>query len=189
MNTTESESKMNWTVNIVATTDQTETVQQLLDKFVRQVQVTGARCNTVQVAPLKLEKMEGNQMEGALQMLRQHGMGDEQIERQRQIMMAHMGQGSWADVVRTTERELAVHRAQGDVPQELGAVYKLVEYAMNAGDKEKAVAYFRQAEQLLATTPLADLLGKASAQMAPELQAQTRQRYQSELERLRNWLF
>jgi hypothetical protein len=40
---------------------------------------------------------------------------------------------------------LAVHRAQGDVPQELGAVYKLVEYAMNAGDKEKAVAYFRQA--------------------------------------------
>jgi hypothetical protein len=60
---------------------------------------------------------------------------------------------------------------------------------MNAGDKAKALDYFRQAEQLLATTALEDLLGKAGTQMPAESQEQTRQHYQRQLERLRNWLF
>ena len=189
MSVIESDDKMNWTVNIEAGTGQTEVVQKLIEQFTSQLQAVGARCSTMQMKPLHIEKVEGNQIEDALQMMRGRSVSDVQIERQRQIMMAYMGQGSWADVVSATERELATHRAQGDSPQVLGALYKLVEYAMNAGDKEKGIAYFHQAEQLLATTPLAELLGSVSAQMPLEAQAQTRQRYQSELERLRNWLF
>lgn len=187
MTTEESEDKeISWTITIQSSSDQQEQIQAMISQFVAQVQAEGV---SVQQGRMEISQIKGNRIEGTLQMMRQQGMADEQIERQRLLMMAHMGQGSWADVVSATERELSAHRAQGDVPQELGAVYKLVEYAMNAGDKAKAIDYFRQAEQLLATTALEDLLSKAGAQMPPEAQAQTRQRYQSELERLRNWLF
>ena len=190
MNLEESENKeISWTITIQSSSIHQEQIQAMIDQFIAQVEAAGVTGCAVRQARMEIREIKGNRIEGALEMMRQDGMADEQIERQRRLIMAQMGEGSWADVVSAAERELAAHRAQDDVPQELGAVYKLVEYAMNAGDKAKALDYFRQAEQLLATTPLEDLLGKASGQMPPEVQAQTRQRYQSELERLRNWLF
>jgi hypothetical protein len=190
MNTEESENKeISWTITIQSSSIHQEQIQAMIDQFIAQVEAAGVTRSAVRQARMEIRQIKGNRIEGALEMMRQDGMAEEQIERQRTFIMAQMGQGSWGDVVSAAERELAAHRAKGDVPQEVGAVYKLVEYAMNAGDKAKAMDYFRQAEQLLATTPLEDLLGKASGQVHPEVQAQTRQRYQSELERLRNWLF
>ena len=141
MNPEESENKeISWTITIQSSSAQQEQIQAMIDQFVSQVQAAGVTGSTVQQGRMEIRQIKGNRIEGALQMMRQQGMAEEQIERQRLLIMAQMGQGSWADVVSATERELAAHRAQGDVPQELGAVYKLVEYTMNAGDKAKAIA-------------------------------------------------
>lgn len=190
MNLEESENReISWTITIQSSSDRQEQIQAMIDQFVAQVQAAGVTGSAVRQGRMEIREIKGNRIEGALQMMRQDGMAEEQIERQRRLIMAQMGEGSWADVVSAAERELAAHRAKADVPQELGAVFGLVEYAMNAGDKAKALDYFRQAEQLLATTALEDLLGKAGTQMPAESQEQTRQHYQRQLERLRNWLF
>ena len=190
MNPEESENKeISWTITIQSSSIHQEQIQAMIDQFIAQVEAAGVTGCAVRQARMEIREIKGNRIEGALEMMRQDGMADEQIERQRKLIMAQMGEGSWADVVSAAERELAAHRAKADVPQELGAVFGLVEYAMNAGDKTKAIDYFRQAEQVLATTALKELWGKASTPMPAEAQEQTRQHYQRQLERLRNWLF
>jgi hypothetical protein len=184
--------KITWTITVQAAVTQAERAQQLIEQFAQQMQALDATCSYTATMPMTAGRAG---LEDALRLMQQQGIpaaqGDRQsvVERQRLLMVAHLGEGSWQDVVTAAENELAHYQAADDTAQAASLLLNLVEYAMNAADKPKARAYFHQAEQLMQTLPPESLWPGVAVTMTPATAEHAQRAYRLQLERLRNWLF
>lgn len=173
-------STQSWQLRIECELEQSESVQALIDGFVTAVQATGATIQQSGMTMLALSK--GDPVEDMVEQMRQRGMSEERIAHQKLLMQAQRDSGSWEAVLESGERQLDARRQEGNVLRQIGQLFELIKYAMNAGQRERAQAYFAEAEQLLNIDEVND------SEMPPEYVARNKERMRAELERLRNWL-
>ena len=127
-------------------------------------------------------------VESIIAAMQEMGTDEDTVRKTRKLMEAKFGIGSWQDVIELHEATLQEYEAQNYIDGQLTTLIQLTEYAINAGDKEKARQYVLKAEGLLEEITAVDIeqsLPQPSS-IAGDTLLQIRR---AEIQRLHNWVF
>ena len=120
--------------------------------------------------------------------MKENGADEESLIRTRKLLKAKFGIGSWQDVLTLHEEILQKQEAANDIDGQLTTLIQLTEYAINAGDKEKARQFVLKAEGLLGRVTAVDI--EASFPQPTGISGETLlQLRRAEIQRLHNWVF
>ncbi len=127
-------------------------------------------------------------VEAIIAVMRESGADEALVDKQRKMLEAKFGVGSWRDVLSDHEKSLQERKEQKDVHGQLSDHMHLINMAINAGDKEKAQQYLLEAERFFETVTAVDIENSLPA--PSKISGETiLQMQRAELERLRNWIF
>ncbi len=127
-------------------------------------------------------------VENAIAAMKESGTDEETLLRTRKLLEAKFGIGSWQDVIALHEEILQQQEAENYIDGQLATLIQLTEYAINAGDKEKAKQFILKAEGLLEGITAVDV--EQSLPQPTSITGETLlQLRRAEIQRLHNWIF
>ena len=127
-------------------------------------------------------------VENAIAAMKESGSDEETLLKTRKLLEARFGIGSWQDVIVFHEGILQKQEAANEIDGQLTTLIQLTEYAINAGDKEKARQFVLKAEALLKRVTAVDI--EASFPQPVNISGETiLQLRRAEIQRLHNWVF